>query len=181
MAIEIPSIEKLIEINRNSNRMLHIHRGKRKNSRFYICDFEGNEVKASPIRMCVLHVDIKENPYNFPNYNYNRPYYLLSVDVKPSWTGFITLDEAKLVLGKDYDYQSDTASINAMIEGATSGPGLANAYLLGESVDGSFIGANHIGFFPIQYLKINPEKHKELGIESDKERLDRLVKEIELE
>ena len=51
MAIRsVPSIDQLIQANRQINRSLRVYTSKRRKSLFYFCDPEGKEVKAVPVQ-----------------------------------------------------------------------------------------------------------------------------------
>ena len=70
--------------------------------------------------------------------------------------------------------------LRAVIEAATGGPRVANAYLLGAGVAGMHQEHGY-SVLPVLYYRINPRRHKELGIESDEKKLASLIAQVENE
>ena len=185
MAIRsVPSIDELIQANRQINRNLRVYTSKRKKAIFYLCDSEGKEVKAVPVQFPeIITAENVHDPLNLhkgqSSFKFKeRPFFIRVFD--PSFEAYLNNSEVKLILGKDFEYDANIARLYAMLKVASGGPGIANAYVLsGET--GVRLDYNWLTAFAVQYYRINPEKHKEWGIESDKELLERRVKKIEME
>ena len=189
MAIRsVPSIDQLIQANRQINRSLRVYTSKRRKSLFYFCDPEGKEVKAVPVQFPqIITAENVHDPLNLhkgqSSFKFKeRPFFIRVYGDPdgPSFEAYLTRDEVNLVLGKDSEYDANIARLYAMLNVASGGPVIANAYVLsGES--GVRLNYNWLTAFAVQYYRINPEKHKEWGIESDKELLERRVREIEID
>jgi len=81
-------------------------------------------------------------------------------------------EEVALVLGPDYNPSDSLLEINATLEACTSGPGGANAYVLGGSYMGLSRGKNY-SIIPVQYFKIGDKMHQQLGVrDSSKSDID---------
>ena len=179
MTIKIPTVEELIEINSYANRRLRLAIRKKKKEIFI--DNEDNEIKAEPFGfpgiVCAARV---ENPYEekWDEEDYERPYKISSV--KPNFHGYLTRQEAKLVLGKDDYFEITTEDLNAMLIATLGGPNSSNAYVLGERCMGIHEGKN-ITVIPTQYYKISDKRHKELGVKNSENKLSYLIGCIERE
>lgn len=175
---KLPNIEQLVEFNRYLKRRLHTVTSSR-GKKCFLVDGGEKEIKARPFGIPNL-VSARQESYNpaLP-WTFERPYWFSTV--KPYiWQEHLTRREAWLALGKDCEFVSTCEDINAMCEASTGGPGLANAYVLGWRVHG--IHQEH-GYtvIPVQYYQIDIERHKELGIEFNKDYLKFLTGLVEEE
>jgi len=166
---KLSSIEKLVEFNRYLNRRLHLVHSARRREPFLV-DSEDEEIKSKPFGLPDIVIS-HQQPYNpaLP-WTYERPYWFSTV--KPYlWRNYLTHNEVHLVLGNEMD--SLPVNIIAMCEASTGGPEPANAYLLGPKMHGIHRDGDII--IPVQYYKIDSNRHEELGIESNKKYLKLLV------
>ena len=171
-----PTIEQLIEMNRNAKRMI-MQVGSRK--RRYFVDAEDKEVKAIPFSFPqVISVPRVNDTFSLESRFVERPYRFSPVN--PSWQGFLSRDEVRLVLGRDDVGNGSKSEINARLQAAAEGPvlpGLANAYVLGANC-GGIHREDSFDVIPVQYYQINERRHKRLGIESDKDKLSGIIASI---
>ena len=89
----------------------------------------------------------------------------------------LTQQEAGLVLGVDFESEEvNPENINAILEVCTSGPGLANSYVLRGGYRGVHEHKDYV-VIPVQYYQIDSEKHESLSLryENNKVYLDRLL------
>lgn len=181
MTLEIPSIEKLIETNRYLNRRLYVTVSRLKKDKHFLVDSEENEVEAGlvfPPRVIAVTGD--RNPFYEWGEEFHDREFCISTGKPSYYEGYLTWREAELVLGKDSFFERNYEDVRAMIEAGTGGPGLANAYVLGDRYGLMHNQPRHT-IIGVQFYKINPQRHKELGIESDKRALDRIVSDIQKE
>lgn len=162
----MPTIEQLVELNKYLNRRLKFVEVRAK---YFLVDGEDKEIKADPFGIPNL-VLARQNTYNpaLPWTN-ERPYRFSTV-MPYTWQEWLTRREVYLTLGKDCHFEATPEEISAMFEAATGGPGLANAYVLGWRVHGihETPGTTVV---PVQYYRINLERHKKLSVESDQDYL----------
>lgn len=162
------SLEELVKINDLINRRLRLANKKE----FILLDSNGEEINAKQIGfpqiVCAARFNNPDNRELFRDWH-ERPYEMHSVG--PFSRNFLTLGEMNIVLGKDHYFECTLQDANAMLQAATSGPSIANAYLLGGIYNG--VHENHrYSVVPIQYYKISKTDHKRLGIKAEKKLLE---------
>lgn len=176
MSRKIPQIEELIKVNRIVNRRLYVEEGRR--DKHFLVDAKGEKVNAKLIsepRLVDVAWDI--NPYHDLDDGDKRKFHL-SCGWVFNFNAVLNREETKIALGLDYSPGYSNGELRAVIEAATGGPGLANSYVLGGRVWGPYYGEEGYVAIPVQYYKIKPKRHKELGIESDPRKLEGLIAQI---
>ncbi|MFH1065355.1 MAG: hypothetical protein V1734_02505 [Nanoarchaeota archaeon] len=172
MAIKTPTIEELVDINRNIKRRLDFSDDCKT-----LLDARGREITTTPIyRPWAICVD-SQSPTGAFISNENRPFSINSINPTGD-TWYLTLSELHLSLGLDYPYESTCINLNAVCKASTDGSSLANAYVLGPDMFSIHREYRYV-VIPVQYYKIDEKIHKELGIESDQKKMEWWIKEIE--
>ena len=160
MAQLITDPEQLLVMNMQIKRKLRIS----DKSFPSIIDYKGRKIEAIPLGFPqVISVSEVEFPFG-RNPNYPK------LDNKPFFFNFdgqvyaLDRNETSLLLGTDYRPSDDILELNATLEACTSGPGLANAYVLGGSHHGISKERDYV-VIPVQYYKIEEKTHKLLSAE----------------
>lgn len=178
MAEMIIEAEQLIKMNRQIKRKLYAEFDSKSSPIITNCN--GREIKAIPVGLpqivCVSEVDFPfgKNP-NFPELH-NKPFFF-HFDGK---VYALDRDETALLLGTDYRSGDQIGETNATLEACTSGPGLANAYVLGLDHLGVHKERNY-AVVPVQYYKIDKKIHESLAIAArGKEGLERMINKLKV-
>ena len=179
--MKTPTIEQLVEWNRKALRKLERRQQDHERDGAQFVDSGDRLVEAKPVHF-PYYVMVNKREGNSPLDGYERdsilnqrPYHFGSSDK------CLTPLELQIVLGSDYDYRTTTEEMNAMWQANLHCPSRdANAYLLGNfwPVNGSELGPL-AKIVPVQYYRINPRRHKALGISQAS--LKSLVEKIEEE
>jgi len=88
---------------------------------------------------------------------------------------FLTDDELKIFLGEEYFSAGDRIDLFAMKEASQSGPGLANAYVLGANYSRNY--NEHIEI-PVSYFTISKKTHWDLGIDESLPTFQKIIKSL---
>jgi hypothetical protein len=159
----VPSVAQLISVNGKLNRRI------RHNSED-VLKFEtiyGEPIRATPVNSPqVLRSASVYHPIGIemvPEELRDKPYYFDS----DGETFLLNDGEARLLLGEDGEHS--ISRMNAMLEACASGPGLANAYVLGSGLSMGTGGNSNYLAVPVQYYKISEEAYVALGVERIRE------------
>ncbi len=158
-----PSIDTLVDINKVINRRLHVFWDEKKQCYLGFRDSDGHKINAKPIGLSQVISAAQRPCIHFQDEEaYRRPF-RVNLAAPFSYDAFLTHYEATIVLGKDYDFFSTNADINAMLEAATSGPNSSNAYVLGSEMRGIHDQPEY-SIYSVQYYRIHKASHSRLGI-----------------
>ena len=155
-------LDDLISLNQKIKRRLFI------DFQDSVCRFKDGRnsvINAKPIGMpCCVNVPNVENPFNDKRRT-NKPYDInhLGLASRDYIRGILTKNEAAIILGVDYFKGAKPDDISAMLNACDTGPGLANAYVLGRSYP-RISQTKHFVVIPIQYYLIPKKIHDSLAL-----------------
>jgi len=178
-----PEIESLLKVNRGIKRRLRPVFTEE--SPYIPCfvDADNERIEAQSLGFSIIVKTWTDRPFRYkPAGRWRRPrLYSMHADYE---LYSLTRKEMQIALGKDFPLiysrhsfagLGDLVEANLISEAVDSGPKFSNAYAIGGWT-GFIIDSETLHAVPVEYYRIDPERHRKLGIQSDKYELERLIR-----